>query len=111
MIGKNQLTGSRATHSRVNNAKLPKLTMQRFGRDIKDWASFWEGFESSIDKNSSLSYIKNSIIFQAASCISGLSLSGKNYVEAIDILKNRFGDKQLLVNNCIKTLEYTTDQK
>ena len=110
LIEKNQQASSRVTHSRVDHAKLPKLTMQRFGGDIKEWASFWEGFESAVDKNSSLSdidklnYLRSLLEGQAALCISGLSLSGRNYVEAIDILKNRFGDEQLLVNNCIQTL-------
>ena len=50
----------------------------KFGEDIKEWASFREGFESAVDKNPSLSdidkfnYFRSLLESQATSCISGL---------------------------------------
>ena len=40
-------------------------------------------------------YLKTALRGQALSAISGLSLTAENYKQAIDILKKRYGNKQL----------------
>ena len=39
------------------SVKLPKLNMKKFRGDITTWSTFWDTFESAIDKNPSLSDI------------------------------------------------------
>ena len=39
------------------NCKLPKLYLQTFDGDPAKWSSFWDTFETAVDKNSQLSEI------------------------------------------------------
>jgi hypothetical protein len=39
------------------SVKLPKLNLKKFRGDITTWSTFWDTFESAIDKNPSLSDI------------------------------------------------------
>ena len=69
------------------------------------WSTFWDTFESAIHKNTNLSdidkfnYLHSLLENTAANAISGLTLTSGNYNEAIVILKKRFGNKQLAINN------------
>lgn len=88
----------------VPSVKLPKLNLKKFRGDITTWSTFWDTFESSIDKNPTLSsidkfnYLNSLLEHTAADAIAGLTLTAVNYQEAIDILKKRFGNKQLAIN-------------
>ena len=94
----------------TTQVKLPKLTLKRFNGDLTMWTSFWESFESTIHKNPSLSnidkfnYLNSLLERSAADAIVGLSLTSSNYLEAIDILRRRFGNKQLIVNRHMEEL-------
>ena len=41
---------------------------------------------------------------KAAECINGFVLNGKNYVEALNLLKERFGSPQLLISTHMQSL-------
>ena len=90
--------------------KLPKLTRRLFNGNLTMWTTFWELFESAVHKNPSQSNIDkfnylNSLLDQsAADAIVGLPLTSSNYEEAIDILKQRFGNKQLIINRHMEAL-------
>ena len=45
--------------SQSSGVRLPKITLPRFNGDITRFYSFWQSFESSIDKNESLSPVDN----------------------------------------------------
>ncbi|GFY63070.1 integrase catalytic domain-containing protein [Trichonephila inaurata madagascariensis] len=61
-------------------------------------------FENAIDNNSSLSkiekliYLKSLVGGVAAKSISGFALTESNYDAALELLKTRFGQKNLLIN-------------
>ena len=84
--------------------KLPKLDMASFAGDKLRWIEFWDSFESSVNKNTKLSaiekfsYLRSKLTGEARSAISGLSLSNENYQIAIDILKERFGNEQEVID-------------
>ena len=65
---------------------------------------FWDSFESAVHKNDKLSpidkfnYLKGRLVGVAKSAIAGLSLSNENYNVAIGILKERFGDRQEIID-------------
>ena len=40
----------------------------------------------------------------AAECVRGFSLTSKNYIEAKKLLKDRFGNMQVIISACIKIL-------
>ena len=86
--------------ARSTRVKLPKLSLKKFNGHFK-WITFWDMFESVVHRNSTLSsidkfnYLNSLLKFTAAEGITGLTLTSANYDEA---LKQRFGNKQLIVN-------------
>ena len=77
--------------------KLPKLIIPKFNGDVKRFRSFWDSFDSAINKNPSMSavdkfnYLHTLLEGTAARSIQGLALSEANYPAAIGILQDRFG--------------------
>ena len=84
--------------------KLPFLHVQKFGGDPTDWTSFWDVFASAIDKNDELdpvqkfNYLKSYLFGDAARAIEGFKPTNETYVEAVRLLKERFGDKQVIIS-------------
>ena len=68
----------------------------------------WDQFNSAIHSNDSINdidkfrYLKSFLCDSAKSCIKGLSLSSANYFEAIEHLKQRYGNPQMLINAYMK---------
>nr|XP_042912957.1 uncharacterized protein LOC122272975 [Parasteatoda tepidariorum] len=94
--------------------KLPKLVIEPFSGDPKQWNSFWNSFSCSIDKNEYISkeekfsYLKSYLTGQAANVVTGFELSSANYDNCIKILKDRFGKRDIIINafmNKILSLE------
>ena len=85
-----------AQRSRV---KLPKIELPTFSGKYTDWCTFWDTFNSTVHENTSLSdverfhYLAASLSSSAAAAIRGLRVTSENYTAAVDILKERFGDK------------------
>ena len=83
---------------------MPKIELPHFDGNPLNFQSFWDLFESTVDKNEHLSdvdkfsYLKNLLSSSAAATISGLTLTNGNYKEAVNLLKERYGNPQLLVS-------------
>ena len=83
--------------------KLSKLTLKKFNGDLMKWMTFWDTFESAVHNNATLSsidkfnYLNSMLESAAAEAIAGLTLTSANYEEAIETLKRRFGNKQLML--------------
>ena len=81
----------------VPKAKLPKLEVKKFSGRLQDWQEFWDSFQSSIDKNASLSavdkfaYLRSLVQEPARSTIAGFALTSANYEAAVQALKKRYG--------------------
>ena len=80
---------------------LPKLEIPKFCGDAKKWPEFWDSYKAAIDKSNLLDIkkfndLKTLVIGEAANAVSGLSLTNDNYGEAINILKDQFGNKQII---------------
>ena len=90
--------------------KLPKMQMPEFNGDPLRWQGFWDRYEVSIDSNTNIrdidkfNYLKGCLKGEALDAISGLALSMENYKEAIQLLKNRFGNEQLLISAHMESL-------
>ncbi|XP_064489069.1 uncharacterized protein LOC135400935 [Ornithodoros turicata] len=83
------------------SVKLPKLEISKFDGDLRNWESFWDQFDSTIHSNESLSMVdklKGYLTGKAMTVIKELSLSEENYSIAIDLLKDRFGKKSLIID-------------
>ena len=85
------------------SVKLPKLELKKFDGSIFKWVEFWDAFESAIHSNKQLhdvdkfNYLKAQLKGTASEVISGLELTQENYNIAINLLKERYGKKQIMI--------------
>ena len=95
---------STSSSSRNMHAKLSKLVIKPFDRNPLIWKPFQESFMAAVDVNDDLSdvdkfnHLRNLVKGLAEKTIAGLSLCGNNYGEALKLLNERFGNKQVLIN-------------
>ena len=93
-----------------SHCKLPKLELPTFKGDSLKWQGFWDQFEVTINNNETLndidrfSYLRRYLSGQALATISGLSLSKNNYTQAINLLKERYGNPQVLITAHMESL-------
>ena len=93
-------------HSQATPTKtrLPKLVLPKFNGEITKFTSFWDSFDSAVNKNVELSpvdkfnYLHALLEGPAARAIQGLTLSESNYKAAVDILHERFGKTQQIIS-------------
>ena len=88
----------------ATTVKLPKIDIVSFAGDKLKWAEFWDSFECAIHNNKKLSnierfnYLKGKVSGEAQRSIAGLSMANDNYQVAVDILRDRFGDSQEVID-------------
>ena len=86
------------------------MSLPHFDDNLLKWTSFWDSFESTIHSSSDLpdvdkfNYLRSLLERNAYEAIAGLTLSSANYREAIEILRKRFGTKQLIISKHMDTL-------
>ena len=85
------------------------MELQKFGGKIEEWQSFIEIFNAlmcntDIPTISKFSYLKYSLEGEALSVIGGLPLTEGNYETALGMLTDRYGRKDLLIQNHISAL-------
>ena len=83
--------------------RLPKLEIPRFCGDAKKWSII----KSNLLDVEKLKYLK-SVIGEATNAIYELRLTNDNYWEAINILKERFGNKQINILSHMNSFFETT---
>ncbi|XP_068761955.1 uncharacterized protein [Montipora capricornis] len=92
------------------HAKLPKLELKKFHGNRIEWYPFGESFESAVHKNSNLSgvdkfnYLKSLLTGIAQSVVTGLALTSANYEKAVELLKRRFGNRQVVISSHMEAL-------
>ena len=102
--------GGSVPSSSSNGAKLPKLHIKRFAGNPKNWQTFWDSFSSAVHKNASLTnvdkfnYLRSLLDGPALNSITELPLTELNYKEAIEILTDRFGNKQIIISSHMEAL-------
>ncbi|XP_049884937.1 uncharacterized protein LOC126379949 isoform X4 [Pectinophora gossypiella] len=89
--------------TQIMRTKLPKLELMKFNGDILKWPEFWDKFESNIhnqpmSKTDKLSYLFSSLEGRALDTLRGIDITNNGYDVAVNILKDRFGDKSLVVD-------------
>ena len=77
--------------------RLPKLSLPTFNGNILEWQTFWDSYESAVHLNPTLTdiqrfnYLKAQLEYEASQTITGFAMTNANYQEAINLLKDRFG--------------------
>lgn len=80
------------------------LNISNFSGNIAEWLSFWSRFETSVHKNDSLDLVdkfnllKTFLAPNLLKSTEGFAVTADNYLKAIEILKDRYGRKDLLIN-------------
>ncbi|XP_064478656.1 uncharacterized protein LOC135391985 [Ornithodoros turicata] len=104
--------------SQANNARrteygavrLPKLELMEFDGRRHRWQQFWRQFQSTIHENRSLSnadkmnYLMAALQGEAANAVQGLQLTSGTYDTAISILRERFGNDHLMIQEHLQKL-------
>ena len=92
------------------NAKLPSLSIKTFYDNPLEFSSFWDNFRATIHENNSLKYITKfnySISYlngPGKAAFSSILITESNYLEAVELLQKRFGNKQILITSNIDQL-------
>ena len=90
--------------------KLPKILLPEFSGDPLKWQGFWDQYQVAIDSKNNTSdidkfnYLKGCLKGEALSAVSGLTLNSKNYKEATQLLRDRFGNEQILISAHMESL-------
>ena len=93
-----------------STSHLPKLTLPKFDGNILMWQTFWDSFESAVHLNHTLtdvqkfSHLKSQLIDEASRTIAGFSLTNANYIEALNLLKERYGQPHKISNAYMQAL-------
>ena len=94
-----------------HSLRLPTIRLEPFSGDIETWARFWEQFESSIDRDASLSTINKHIFLRGylegepKQLVEGISIMAETYEETKRILQTRYGDKNRIIQAHLDFLE------
>ncbi|XP_077534710.1 uncharacterized protein LOC144146648 [Haemaphysalis longicornis] len=97
----------RALGLRVN---LPKLQIPVFAGETREWQGFWEHYEATIHAHPDLAdiekfqYLKSYLTGAAKRAIEGIRLTDANYKIAVKVLTERYGRKDVLIDNHIDSL-------
>ena len=81
--------------------KLPTINIKSFDGEPEKWHTFIDSFECAIDNNDTLSniqkmnYLQNHVEGKAATVISSIKLANDNYNICLNLLKERYEDKQI----------------
>jgi hypothetical protein len=82
------------TPSFVHSVKLPLIRLEPFSGDVETWARFWEQFESSTDKDPSLSKVNKHVFLRGylqgepKLLVDGIAVSTSTYENTTSILQS-----------------------
>jgi len=91
--------------------KLPKLEVEKFDGNIKNWIKFWAQFrkiheDERLDEEDKFQYLIQSTLkgSPARELLESFPPSSSNYLKAVDQLKSRFGRDELLIELYVREL-------
>ena len=94
--------------------KLPPLKLEPFAADVETWARFWEQFETSNDQDTTLSTINKHEFFRGylegepKMLVDGIPVTASAYEDTKKILRDRYGDKDRIIQAHLDYLEEVT---
>ena len=81
-----------------------KFVIKEFDGSMLTWQTFWDLFKPTIHSKTNISntdkfrYLTSFLCKSAHDTISGLAPTNQNYLEAVQLLKNCYGNPQFLIN-------------
>lgn len=104
------LTGSQTNVPNNSLSGLPSINLPQFHGTYEGWVPFFEIFKSLIHENMKLSkiqkfyYLQSCLRGDATLVIHSLEISETNYDTAIDLLKERYENKRVLIRGHVKAI-------
>ena len=98
-------SSSKKTMRLTQTVKLPKLVIKKFGGIHAEYQAFWNSFDAAIHSNETLNdieklnYLRSFLEGLAVVTIAGLALTKDNYKVAVDLLRERYGNKQVIISS------------
>ena len=97
-------TSPQATGSTSHSIKLPKLVLKKFSGDPKTLQEWWDSFKVAVHENGisdveKFNHLRSLVEDAVHATIAVLSLTEENYKTAIDLLQERFAQKQIFINS------------
>ena len=86
------------------------MNLPTFTGNPLHWCTFWDSFEASVHSNSNLSgvqkfsYLQAQLVGDASRAIAGFPLTNNNYEQAVNLLKERFGQPSKIINAHMQAL-------
>ncbi|KAH6933166.1 hypothetical protein HPB50_012691 [Hyalomma asiaticum] len=90
--------------------RLPRLEIKPFNGSIREWTAFWEQFDGTVHSNATLSdtdkfhYLRNYLRGEAAAAIAGFATTSACYENAVQLLRDRYGDKRQIEQHHLRAL-------
>ncbi|VDL66973.1 unnamed protein product, partial [Nippostrongylus brasiliensis] len=99
-----------SSHNEVPPAQLAPLPIPKFSGKIWEWENFWNAFNYSVHSRNlediyKMNYLMEALQGEARRTIIQFQVSGANYTMAIDHLKKKYGNPQLLLSELVGRLE------
>ena len=106
---KSQVGQVTASPALVKSAKLPKLVITKFSRELTDWPRFWNQFDAEIDRSevaviTKFLYLKELVDLKVKTAIDGLPLMTDGYQRAKNILTSKYGQVSKIVNAYVQNI-------
>ena len=100
---------SSGSGERKLNVKLPQLDLPKFDGALVHWQTFWDKFKALIGETelspvTKFSYLASLLEGEAKQVIQGLSVTGRNYEVACELLEQRYGRPERIVFAHIQAL-------
>ena len=95
---------SNITLNSANYYRLPKLSLPTFNGNVQTWQTLWDSFESTVHQKINLtdvqrfSHLKSQLGGEAARTIDGFALAYTHYAWAVDLIRERFGQKHKIIH-------------
>lgn len=89
---------------------MPTITLPKFDGKYEDWLSFEDSFKTLVHDNTKIqavqkfNYLKSCLIGNAAQVIHSLSATTENYEIAWNLLRERYSNKRIIIQNHVKAL-------
>ena len=88
---------------------LPKMDLQKFNGDPSKWADWYSRFsfmigDTQLSDGQKIAYLQGLVIGKAKTAIEGFACNGHLYKDAINELKQRFGNPNVIISNLLEKL-------
>lgn len=103
-------TSSNSSIDPIANLKLPTISLPSFAGNYDGWVSFYDAFKQLIHDNINLSniqkfyYLKSCLRNDALRLVQSYQVSSDNYSIVWDLIKKRYENKRIIINNHLKHL-------